>query len=207
MANLAHYDPDLISRNLKGMSNGSKLDKIIFEEFYQNLEELSCQAEEILKKLKGKEYSLIRPDIDLINIPEGESRETTTKARIEQYFFRKTVLASYSGRCCVTGINNQQLLVASHIKPWAESDIKTERTNPCNGLCLNALHDKAFDRGLMTIDREYKIVLSTKLHQMKMDEATKMWFESYDEKEIVLPDRFLPSKEFIEYHNDVIFQR
>ena len=41
---------------------------------------------------------------------------------------------------------------------------------------------------------------------MKMDEATKMWFESYDEKEIVLPDRFLPSKEFIEYHNDVIFQ-
>ena len=34
---------------------------------------------------------------------------------------------------------------------------------------------------------------------------SKQWFNYYNGKEIVLPDKFLPEKEFIEYHNDVIF--
>ena len=98
-------------------------------------------------------------------------------------------------------------MIASHIKPWNVSDEKTERTNPQNGLCLNALHDKAFDRGLMTIDSKYQIVLSDKIKDSAMDENTKSWFMSYSGKEIMLPDKFLPRKDFIEYHNDVIFKR
>ena len=53
--------------------------------------------------------------------------------------------------------------MSSHIKPWKVSNAQTERTNPSNGLCLNALHDKAFDRGLITIDYDYNIVVSDKL--------------------------------------------
>lgn len=99
-----------------------------------------------------------------------------------------------------------ELLVASHIKPWKSSDAKTERTNPSNGLCLNSLHDKAFDRGLITIDKNYRIVNSAKISSTAMDYDTKAWFMSYEGKQIILPDRFYPNKAFIEYHNDMIFQ-
>ena len=103
-------------------------------------------------------------------------------------------------------MHRPDLLIASHIKPWSVSDEKTERTNPRNGLCLNALHDKAFDKGLITIDPSYHIVFSKHLADVYMDEQTKEWFESYRGKEIILPDKFLPGKDFIEYHNDVVFQ-
>lgn len=107
---------------------------------------------------------------------------------------------------CATGIVLPELLLASHIKPWKSSDAKTERTNPRNGLCLNSLHDKAFDRGLITIDKEYRIVNSTKISSTVMDDDTREWFLSYEGKQIILPDRFYPDKAFIEYHNDMIFQ-
>lgn len=76
-----------------------------------------------------------------------------------------------------------------------------------NLLCLNALHDKAFDRGLITIDYDYNIVVSDKLTKADMDSETKAWIRHYDRHRIILPDRFLPGKDFIEYHNDMIFMR
>lgn len=97
--------------------------------------------------------------------------------------------------------------MSSHIKPWRVSNAQTERTNPSNGLCLNALHDKAFDRGLITIDYDYNIVVSDKLTKADMDSETKAWIRHYDRHRIILPDRFLPGKDFIEYHNDMIFMR
>ena len=99
------------------------------------------------------------------------------------------------------------LLIASHIKPWKDSDSRTERTNPSNGLCLNALHDKAFDRGFITLDKDYRIVISKRLSDMRVDEKTRDWFFSYDHQQIMLPDKFIPGRDFIEYHNDVVFQR
>lgn len=103
-------------------------------------------------------------------------------------------------------LKNKELLIASHIKPWNVSDAKTERTNPSNDLCLNAMHDKAFDRGLITIDPNYRIVNSRYINEAVMDEKIGEWFAFYKGKKIILPDKFLPGREFIEYHNDVIFK-
>lgn len=98
-----------------------------------------------------------------------------------------------------------ELLIASHIKPWRNCDQYTERTNPQNGLCLNALHDKAFDKGLITINSSYDIVISNQLKNVEMDQQTREWFFGYEGKQIALPDKFFPAKDFIEYHNDVVF--
>ena len=162
MANLAHYDPELLSKNVSGMVHGSKMDKAVWDEFSNNWEELSYQAKVILSQKKGDSIREILLS-DGIDIQPGYDSYQMTKTRVGQYFFRSTVLSSYSNRCCITGLNRSELLIASHIKPWNVSDEKTERTNPQNGLCLNALHDKAFDRGLMTIDSKYQIVLSDKI--------------------------------------------
>lgn len=206
MANLAHYDSELQARKVSGMSHTSKLDKIIYDEYSNNIEELSFIAQSILADMQHTSVDTLLSELQLYDIPAGVDKDYQAKIRIGQYFFRMSGLMSYGNACCVTGLRNKELLVASHIKPWRVSDEKTERTNPSNGLCLNAMHDKAFDRGLITIDKDFHIINSRYLEEAVMDENTRQWFDYYNGKEIVLPDKFLPGKEFIEYHNDVIFQ-
>lgn len=206
MANLAHYDPVLAARNIKGMSNASKLDKEIVEEFNGDWEELSYQAQLILSKYQNTDIKSLNPEFLIDRIPEGVDVEKKTKVRVGQYFFRLSVLNAYGNSCCITGLKKPELLIASHIKPWKDSNSRTERANPSNGLCLNALHDKAFDRGYITLDKDYKIIISRKFSDINMDEKTRSWFYSYENQQIMLPDKFLPGKAFIEYHNDVIFQ-
>lgn len=206
MHNLAHYDPQLQKRNVTAMAHGSKLDGEIFAEFSKNWTNLSYQAQTIRAKMQNKDISEVIDLGDINEIPAGEYRNQVMKTRVGQYFFRTAVLNSYDNRCCVTGLTKPDLLIASHIKPWKVSDEQTERTNPCNGLCLNSLHDKAFDRGLITLDKNYRIIISTKLKDAEMDADTRLWLMGYEEQQIILPDRFLPGKDFIEYHNDMIFQ-
>lgn len=207
MANLARFDKELQSRNISGMSHGSRLDEEVWYEFCNNWEELSYQAQQILASKKQTTVENMLNYVDIEYIPAGEERERLVKARVGQYFFRMSVLSAYSNRCCITGLSVPELLVSSHIKPWKDSDVQTERTNPCNGLCLNALHDKAFDRGLITIDHNYNIVVSSRLKNAEMDSETQEWLKHYDRCRIMLPDRFLPGQNFIEYHNDVVFMR
>lgn len=206
MQNLAHFDPELQKRNVSAMAHGSKLDEEIFAEFSKDWTGLSYQAQIIRAKMLNQEVSEIIDFGDINNMPAGEYREQMMKARVGQYFFRMAVLNAYGSRCCITGLKHSNLLIASHIKPWKVSDEQTERTNPSNGLCLNSLHDKAFDSGLITIDKNYSVIISKEFKDAEMDLETKLWFLSYEKKQIMLPDKFLPGKNFIEYHNDVIFQ-
>lgn len=205
MHNLAHYDPVLIERDVSAMSHGSKLDPEVFYEFYKNLEELTYTANRIRTQMSGVDFEsdLIAEELSIA--PEGIDKEQWVKTRLGQYYFRVAILNRYEHKCCVTGIAEPQLLIASHIKPWAKCDELTERTNPMNGLCLNALHDKAFDKGLITIDTNYRIIVSSKLNHSDMDKQTRDWFFSYNREKIFVPEGFAPAREFIEYHNDVIF--
>ena len=207
MFNLGHYDPELQIRNLQSMSHGSKLDEEVFTEFSKDWEELSFHAQMIRAQLRQVNLNSIIDISDLEEIPAGEYKDVLIKQRIGQYFFRISVLSAYENRCCITGLAKKDLLIASHIKPWKVSDAKTERTNPSNGLCLNSLHDIAFDRGLITLDNKYRVIISPQLKNVEMDSCTHDWFMSYDHKQIILPQKFLPGKDFIEYHNDIVFRR
>ena len=195
MGNLGHFDPELRKRSISGLSNASKTNAEVVSRFFNNWEDLTFRANAI-------EASLSRAGEE--QFPVGGEIVRTSKARINQNFFRETVLSSYQDRCCITGINNPELLIASHIKPWAASDPETERTNPRNGLCLNALHDKAFDKGLITVLPDFTIMVSSKLKSGKGNCGME-WLVQCDMKRIQLPERFSPQKEFLEYHNDVIF--
>ena len=205
MHNLAHFDPDLRRRNVTAVSHGSKLDAVIWEEFNCSWEELAVQARYILAKMNSEssDKRIIYPEIELL--PEGQDKEQIVRNRIGQYFFRMAVLNSYDNKCCITGLAIPELLVASHIKPWKDSDIKIERTNPMNGLALNALHDKAFDRGLITIKPDYTISVSSQIKPSVEGNALEDWLLSFTGRKITLPAKFLPKREFLEYHNDIIF--
>ena len=91
--------------------------------------------------------------------------------RIKQDFFRRAVLASYRGRCCISGVGEPRLLIASHIVPWRED--KANRLNPSNGLCLSAIHDKAFDSYLFSLTDDGRVVLSAALKASRMRSCGK----------------------------------
>lgn len=194
LANFASIDPSLPR---KGASNVSKLDIEVWNEFFENWDKMVFQSE--IKFLKKDDESLIGEDV--LKIPDGKTRETVIQARVNQSFFRKTILASY-GACCITELPIPELLVASHIIPWAK-DVKN-RTNPRNGLCLNYLHDKAFDVGLITISEDFTVLASPKIR--KIDSTKKKILTCYVGKKINLPKRFIPDQEFLEYHRKNIFQ-
>jgi putative restriction endonuclease len=138
-------------------------------------------------------------------LPEGKERVAIIKQRVNQSFFRSTVLSSYNLKCCVTGLSISDFLVASHIIPWAK-DTKN-RLNPHNGLCLNSIHDKAFDRGFITITTDYKIKVSPYFNDFYKDNAVEEFFLKYENQPIILPNKFPPAKEFLEYHHENIFKK
>ena len=201
LGNFASFDPSLKERGIKGASNASKLDKQIWDEFYNNWDAALFKSEKLLAE---KKHTTIEK-LNHINIndleKEGFDKTRLVKTRVNQNIFRTMILATYNNRCCITGINNSDLLIASHIVPWSKDE--KNRLNPTNGLCLNALHDKAFDKGLITISaKDYTIRISSKLKIKTPISHITTNFISFEGVQINLPDKFLPSIEQLKIHND-----
>lgn len=203
LGNFGSFDEELKKRGIKGLPNTSKLDKEIWNEFNSDWEELSFQSELLIAKAENKPVEETA-EIDLTNLPIGKERERLVKVRVNQSFFRSTILTSYASKCCITGLNIPELLIASHIKPWKD-DVEN-RTNPQNGLCLNALHDKAFDRGFITVTPDYKVKISKYFDNFKTENSIKDFFLPIENVKISLPEKFIPDKEFLLYHNQHIFK-
>jgi putative restriction endonuclease len=204
LVNFASFDPSLKARGIKGASNASKLDLEIWNEFYNDWDRLPFESEKLLAKYANSSVEQVS-EIEIDDLPkEGKVRTQLVKVRVNQNFFRAMVIASYNNKCCITGISNKELLVAGHIRPWGVDE--KNRMNPQNGLAINALHDKAFEAGLITILPNYKVKVSSILKKSK-DESIKEYFVRYDNQSIILPKRFYPAKEFLEYHNDERFKK
>ncbi|HRF38988.1 MAG TPA: HNH endonuclease, partial [Saprospiraceae bacterium] len=135
------------------------MDKSVWNEFVNNWDALSYESEILLAKHENQTIEEIYYTPELDHLKEGRVREQIVKVRVNQSFFRKTILASYSFTCCITGLQQPEFLVAGHIKPWSQDE--KNRLNPRNGILMNALHDKAFENGLITIDTNYKIRISS----------------------------------------------
>ena len=204
LVNFASFDPSLRARGIRGAENSSKLDLEIWNEFFNNWDILPFESEKLLAKYQNTTVEVTNK-IDASEITrEGRERNQIVKVRVNQYFFRATVLASYNNTCCITGLKNPELLIAGHIRPWGLDE--KNRLNPRNGIALNALHDRAFELGIITILPSYKIKISSVLKKQAKSTSIKNYFLRYENKEIILPSRFLPDADFLEYHNKERFK-
>lgn len=206
MLNIASLDPAITSTGRKGLNRASKLDEDVWEEFHADWEGLALECSLLMKGLREERDEPTKmPDVDeAIDLADfaGETRQVLTEQRIKQSFFRRTVLASYRGRCCMSGLAEPRLLIASHIVPWGKD--KGNRLNPSNGLCLSALHDKAFDKGLITLTDDFRIVVSNELK--RRDETfIKEVLLPLNGRPIEPPQRFLPQLTFIAWHRNELF--
>jgi len=205
LANFSRLDSALRKRSISGATHGGKGEIEVWKEFSNDWDKLSYESEKLLAGMTGKQIEETA-DINKEELPkQGKEREAIVRIRINQNFFRMAVLAAYDTKCCITELTIPELLNASHIKPWAKDPLN--RVNPRNGLCLNVLHDRAFDRGLITITPEYKIKTSRLLDKFRINRPVKDYLTRYNGKPIKLPSRFLPDLAFLEYHNKHLFKK
>lgn len=162
----------------------------ISEEHYALIEErMDMKTDEVI-------ISNIETDADNLQMV-GKERETYIKTRVNQSLFRERLLNKYDC-CCLCKISNTRFLIASHIKPWADSE-NDEKLDADNGFLLCPNHDALFDSGYISFDDNGNILISEQLGQvdaifMNVDKNMK----------IHLSDR---NKKYLEYHRKNIFKK
>lgn len=111
VCNLASLDPRMKARGVDGLGHTSKLDEVVWNRYFGHWNQLGYDAEFLIAKFKEKKFEESLAEsiaIDLSTLPKGEERKQEVKRRINQDFFRRTVLSSYGNRCCITGLNRQR---------------------------------------------------------------------------------------------------
>lgn len=121
--------------------------------------------------------------------------------------FRRAIVTAYEHRCAMSGIriitpDGQSAVEAAHIVPWRIS----HNDDPTNGLALSPLYHWAFDRGLISVDQDYRVVLSKHLRRDRNIAGDLL---AFDQRELILPadEAFYPDLEALEYHRNKIFYR
>lgn len=185
MVNFASLDPTI---SAKGMSNVSKLDREVWDKFFANIDEYLSSTQSSDDGFGERPQEIFVPTDDF----GADDILVVAIARQGQQKFRKMVLASYDNRCAISGLGDQRLLIASHIAPWAA--LKNRRLDPRNGICLNALWDRAFDRGLVSLTDNLELVFSEKLSSLTREklESTGSQFQP--------PSKFGPDTELLAAH-------
>ncbi|MDQ6812315.1 MAG: HNH endonuclease [Bacteroidota bacterium] len=203
--NFASVDPYHQQRGIGGLPGGRRQVEPIWSEFVNNRDELLFESERILAEKENRtiddKFSDILEGTDHL---KGEYKLLEVKTRVNQNIFRQIVIANYSGKCAVSGIDIPDLLVASHIIPWSRNE--EERLNPENGICLSPLYDRAYDKGYIAINEKYEVLLSTYLKKKSKEEYYLKYFASFVRRTIILPKKYYPKKDFLQFHLDNIFK-
>jgi len=131
-------------------------------------------------------------------IPERK-KTTLIQARIGQGQYRLDVIEQCP-YCPFTMVNDERLLIASHIKPWNKSDDK-EKVDPKNGFMFTPTFDKLFDRGFITFDDNKKLIVSPWLSPMNQKRlgiytGKNIGMLPLDEKRI----------KYLKYHREYVFK-
>lgn len=197
VGNFGRFDPNLRAKGITGLGHGSKEEEIVWNEFWSNTERLAFESEKLFAEHAGssiEDYT----SLDKQSLPIGEDREAVIRQRVNQNFFRTSVLCAYLNKCCITGITTTSLLEACHISSW--SDDKNNRTNPKNGLCMNPLFHRAYDKLLIAVTPDFKIAISEQMIDETKDEPFRNYLLKIHGRDIIMPEKFTPDKKLLENH-------
>lgn len=153
------------------------------------------------------------PDIVKYTMPEIEKQETIIQnsdlspkkkqtliqARTGQGKYREKLLQECS-YCPFTFVNDERLLVASHIKPWVKSDYN-EKVDPKNGFMFTPTYDKLFDKGFISFKQDGSLLVSPWLSPMNqkrlnIKNGKQILTSQLDTKKLI----------YLEYHRKHIFK-
>lgn len=199
LSNFASLDAYHQNRGISGLRSPGKLAQKLWEQGQNDWENIILEGEYLLESLTQSEA----PQLPAIEQSKQTEKKSLVNIRLGQRFFRDSVLANYRIHCCICGMPIAELLIASHIVPW--KDREDLRLNPSNGLCLCALHDKAFDRGILSVSEDFKVMISPSLDNYPFHKSVQQGLVAYSNCSISMPDRFVPDQEFLEIHRSQYF--
>lgn len=150
-------------------------------------------AGELADKIEQLDYEQIT-----LGGQQGEDAVRSVKTRLNQTVFRRMILDIYDHRCCITLLDIPEVNRASHIIPWAVD--KATRLDPQNGLCLSATYDAAFDRNLISLDDDYRVIVSNNIRDHYSSDSVKHYFLALHGQQISLPKKFYPDKKYLSSH-------
>ncbi|QTE21862.1 HNH endonuclease [Polaribacter cellanae] len=189
-----------------------KLDIVALEYVtkFANKNRLTSETiEKANRLLKNRKNSIVEIEpIVLKQIKEIENNNELLKAektalvkiRLGQSNYRKELI-EYWEKSCVTKIEMQEILIASHIKPFSECN-ETEKYDLYNGLLLTPNYDKLFDKFLISFDQNGEILISTLLTKTDLE---KLGISRKDKlnSEKLSPNHYI----YLKYHNDKFNER
>ena len=132
-----------------------------------------------------------------------EDALANVKIRIGQSQFRLLVLSNFQSKCCLSGITEESLLVASHIIPWSHD--KTKRSDPANGLCLFIEFDKYFDRGLISLSDDLSVIVTDRYSSFSGPLQDRL--ASLQGRKLASPSVTPINPAFLQYHRQNIFDQ
>ena len=131
----------------------------------------------------------------------GKDDFATRRVRLNQQVFARKVREAYNATCCITGLSFTKLNRAGHIIPWSER--KDIRLDPRNGIYLSATYDVAFDRHLISLDQEYRIMVGSSLKDFYTKNIFQEYFQRIEGTQIALPALSLrPKEEYLAWHRE-----
>lgn len=154
----------------------------------ETLEVSAEEVEEFRDKIKQKNYEV------------ADSHSTVKTRGSAQRAFAEAVKTNYGFQCAITGIENKDFLVASHIVPWSVD--QSIRLDPSNGICLSLLVDRAFEKGYLIIKDD----LTTWVDWDKVgnDEALRDQLLPYDEQMMTVPKNHPPKLDYLQRRRALI---
>jgi len=147
---------------------------------------------QIEDNLQLENVKQIENELNSIITLEKTEKETIIKSRIGQSALKKALL-TIEKKCRLCGVRDERFLIASHIKPWSESN-NQERLDVNNGLLLCPNHDALFDKRYISFDETGKVMVKKSL-----DAATKIFLNISDNMRINLDER---QQIYMEWHRE-----
>lgn len=170
----------------------------LFETHQGDAAELSSLLDSSLVSLESENIQVL---VDDLKDTSGENIIRSVKTRLNQNVFRRMLINIYNGSCCITGINIPEVNRASHIIPWADSPSK--RLDPSNGLYLSATYDAAFDKHLISLDDDYRIIVSKEIKDHYTSQSVTEYFLKKEGHRINLPSSYQPNKQYLAKHRNI----
>ena len=152
-------------------------------------------------KISENWFENIKKDISKFNKYPTLEKQSLTKIRIGQGWFREKLITKYKTKCPITLINNPKLLFASHIKPWKNSN-KNEKLDSKNGILLSPLFDKLFDEGLISFQKNGQLIYSEKELSEKFISQIKEQIKNFKYFETIIKN---VDKKYLKWHREKIF--
>lgn len=169
----------------KTYNTSEVLGRRLFEQVQEKLSSQDAEQSMVLEEVSGNRYG----------------KEQIIKPRIGQGAFKVLITDAYKRRCAITGEKTLPVLEAAHIKPYSLSgphDVK-------NGLLLRRDFHTLFDRGYLTINKDFIVEVSRRI---KEDYGNgREYYAHHGTKLIILPERKeqFPDRRYLEWHNENVY--